>query len=152
MFYGYLLYTPVLHDWFYHPAVHDVEKTDFFVKELPFPAITICSNNKIVKRQLESVLLTEPWKGYNKKIANFAQDFESALTSLVLAQEYPQSLSNLNQGSIDILNQHKDALPDVMTKVNINIRAGSSTIPPIIKLTTVSTSLRDAAQVGDAFI
>ena len=123
VFYGYLLYTPVLHDWFYHPAVHDVEKTDFFVKELPFPAITICSNNKIVKRQLESVLLTAPWKGYSKKIANFAQDFERALTSLVLAQEYPQSLLHLNQGTIDILNQHKDALPDVMTKVIINIRA-----------------------------
>ena len=114
------MYTPILEDWYYHPVVHDVEKTDFYVKELPFPAITICSNNKIVKRQLESVLLTEPWKGYNKKIANFAQDFENALTSLVLAQEYPQSLSNLNQGTIHILNQHKDALPDVMTKVNIN--------------------------------
>ena len=117
MFYGYLLYTPVLYDWFYHPAVHDVEKTDFFVKELPFPAITICSNNKIVKRQLESVLLTQPWKGYNKRIDNFDKDFESALTSLVLAQEYPQSLSHLRQGAIDIINQHKDILPDVMKKV-----------------------------------
>ena len=72
-----------------------------------------------MKRQLESVLLTAPWKAYSKKIANFAQDFERALTSLVLAQEYPQSLSHLNQGAIDILNQHKDALPDVMTKVNL---------------------------------
>ena len=119
VYYGYLLYTPALHDWFYNPAVHDVEKTDFYVKELPFPAITICSNNKIVKRQLESVLLTQPWKGYNKKIANFPHDFESALTSLVLAQEYPHSLSHLSQGTIDILNEHKDALPDVMTKVKI---------------------------------
>ena len=83
-----------------------------------FSISTICSNNKIVKRQLESLLLTQPWKGYDKKVANFAQDFESALTSLVLAQEYPQSLLHLNQGTIDILNQHKDASPDVMTKVN----------------------------------
>ena len=121
VYYGYLLYTPILHNWFYHPVVHDVEKTDFFVKELPFPAITICSNNKIVKRQLESVLLTQPWKGYNKKDESFAQNFESALTALVLANEYPQSLSHLSQGTIDILNEHKDALPDVMTKVQINI-------------------------------
>ena len=71
VYYGYLLYTPILHNWFYHPTVHDVEKTDFYVKELPFPSVTICSNNKIVKRQLESVLLTQPWKGYNKKIENF---------------------------------------------------------------------------------
>ena len=111
------MYTPILDDWFYHPVVHDVEKTDFYVKELPFPAITICSNNKIVKRQLESVLLTQPWKGYNKVIDNFEKDFESALTSLVLANEYPQSLSHLSQGTIDILNEHKDKLPEVMKKV-----------------------------------
>ena len=117
VYYGYLLYTPTLHNWFYHPTVHDVEKTDFYVKELPFPSVTICSNNKIVKRQLESVLLTQPWKGYNKSIANFDKDFESALTALVLANEFPQSLSTLNQGTIEILNKHKDVLPDVMKKV-----------------------------------
>ena len=70
---------------------------------------------------MESVLLTQPWKGYNKKIENFAQDFESALTSLVLARENPQSLSHLSQGAIDILNKHKEALPDVMKKVKIKI-------------------------------
>ena len=122
VYYGYLLYTPILHDWFYHPVVHDVEKTDFYVKELPFPAVTICSNNKIVKRQLESVLLTQPWKGYNKRIENFHLDFESALTSLVLASENPKSLSHLSQGAIDILNEHKDSLPDVMKKVQNDIR------------------------------
>ena len=111
------MYTPILHDWYYHPVVHDVEKTDFYVKELPFPAVTICSNNKIVKRQLESVLLTQPWKGYNKIIPNFDKDFESALASLVLAYENPKSLSHLSQGAIDILNEHKDLLPDVMKKV-----------------------------------
>ena len=117
VYYGYLLYTPILHDWYYNAVVHDVEKTDFYVKELPFPAITICSNNKIVKRQLESVLLTQPWKGYNKRMPNFDKDFESALTALVLAHENPKSLSHLSQGAIDILNKHKDLLPDVMTKV-----------------------------------
>ena len=79
--------------------------------------MTICSNNKIVKRQLESVLLTQPWKGYQKTIDNFDKDFESALTSLVLANEYPQSLLYLSQGAIDIINKHKDILPDVMKKV-----------------------------------
>ena len=70
-----------------------------------------------MKRQLESVLLTQPWKGYNKIIDNFDKDFEIALTSLVLAQEYPQSLSHLSQGAIDILNEHKDILPELMKKV-----------------------------------
>ena len=72
-----------------------------------------------MKRQLESVLLTQPWKGYNKIIDNFDKDFESALTSLVLANEYPQSLLHLSQGAIDIINKHKEILPDVMKKVQL---------------------------------
>ena len=79
-----------------------------------------------MKRQLESVLLTQPWKGYNKIIDNFDKDFESALTSLVLAQEYPQSLSHLSQGAIDILNEHKDILPDVMKKVKYGFVNGTA--------------------------
>ena len=125
------MYTPILDDWFYHPVVHDVEKTDFYVKELPFPAVTICSNNKIVKRQLKSVLLTQPWKGYQKTIDNFDKDFESALTSLVLANEYPQSLLYLSQGAIDIINKHKDILPDVMKKVQFALVNIITTSHPI---------------------
>ena len=112
------MYTPILHDWFYHPVVHDVEKTDFFVKDLPFPAVTICSNNKIVNRQFESVLLTQPWKGYNKRNPSFADDFKSALTALVNVEENQKTLSQLSQGAIDIVNVHKDILPDIMKKVH----------------------------------
>ena len=65
--------------------------------------------------------MTQPWKGYSKRMPDFAKDFESALTSLVLAHENPNSLSHISQGAIDILNEHKDLLPDVMKKVQNNI-------------------------------
>ena len=94
-----------------------MEKTDFYVKNIPFPAVTICSNNKIVNRQLESVLLTQPWKGYSKKMVNFAEDFKSALTALVIGEDNPAMLSHLSKGAIDILNNHTDSLPEVMKKV-----------------------------------
>ena len=108
-----------MYDWFYNRAIHDVEKTDFYVKDIPFPAITICSNNKIVNRQFESILLTQPWKGYNKRNPSFADDFKSALTALVQAEESPQSLSLLSQGAIDIVNGHRDILPEIMKKVQM---------------------------------
>ena len=63
VWYGYLLYTPFLDAWYYEPTVIATDQADFPVEKLPFPAITICSNNKIVYRQLESVLRTQPWKG-----------------------------------------------------------------------------------------
>ena len=57
-----MLYTPFLDAWYYEPTVIATDQADFPVEKLPFPAITICSNNKIVYRQLESVLRTQPWK------------------------------------------------------------------------------------------
>ena len=71
-YYGYLLYTPFLDTWNYEPTVIDIDQADFPVDKIPFPAVTICSNNKIVYRQLESVLWSkQPWKGllaYNYNI------------------------------------------------------------------------------------
>ena len=73
VWYGYLLYTPFLDAWFYEPTVIATDQADFPVEKLPFPAITICSNNKIVYRQLESVLRTQPWKGLISSNWNITQ-------------------------------------------------------------------------------
>ena len=74
VFYGYLLYTPFLDTWYNEPTVIATDQADFPVQNLPFPAITICSNNKIVYRQLESVLRTQPWKGLNQSNYNITQE------------------------------------------------------------------------------
>ena len=73
-YYGYLLYTPFLDTWFNEPTVIATDQADFPVEKLPFPAITICSNNKIVYRQLESVLRKQPWNGLMKLNYNITQN------------------------------------------------------------------------------
>ena len=73
-YYGYLLYTPFLNTWNYEPTVIGIDQADFRVEKIPFPAITICSNNKIVYRQLESVLRTQPWRGLVKLNYNITQE------------------------------------------------------------------------------
>ena len=73
VWYGYILYTPFLHVWNNEPTVIATDQADFPVEKLPFPAITICSNNKIVYRQLESVLRTQPWKGLISSNWNITQ-------------------------------------------------------------------------------
>ena len=100
--------------WNNEPTVIATDQSDFPVEKLPFPAITICSNNKIVYRQLESVLRTQPWKGLNKSILNFEQDFTRALTALVTAQDDPQRLKELTKGAKSILNDYKDELPNIL--------------------------------------
>ena len=117
--YGWLLYTTVLNTWYYEPTVNAIDQHDFPVEKIPFPAITICSNNKIVYRQLESVLRTQPWKGLNKSIANFEVDFNNALTALIIARDDPQKLKDLTTGTINILNDYSKELPEVLKQVKI---------------------------------
>ena len=119
--YGWLLYTTVLDTWYYEPTVNTVDQHDFPVEKLPFPAITICSNNKIIYRQLESVLRTQPWKGLNKSIANFEVDFNSALTALVIVRDDPYKLRDLTKGAIMILNDYYMELPEVLKQVKMKI-------------------------------
>ena len=119
VWYGYILYTPFLYVWNNEPTVIATDQADFPVEKIPFPAITICSNNKIVYRQLESVLRTQPWKALNKTILNFEEDFTRALTALVTAQDDPQRLKELTKGAKSILNDYKDELPNILRKVKL---------------------------------
>ena len=118
-YYGYLLYTPFLDTWYNEPTVIATDQADFPVEKIPFPAITICSNNKIVYRQLESVLRIQPWKTLNKTILNFEEDFVSALTALVTARDDPQRLKELNEGTKSILNDYPNQLPKVLQQVKL---------------------------------
>ena len=54
---------------------------------------------------------------YNYKPANFKEDFISALTALVTAQDDPQRLKELTKGAKDILNDYKNELPNVLKQV-----------------------------------
>ena len=109
-----------MYSWYYEPTVNAIDQHDFFVEKIPFPAITICSNNKIVYRQLESVLRTQPWKGLNKLTLNFEEDFISALTALATAQDDPQRLKELTKGAKNILNDYQKELPKVLRQVKFN--------------------------------
>ena len=94
-----------------------IDSSSYDVGNIPFPAITICSNNKIVNRQVESVLLTQPWRGLAKRDPKFANNFQKALSAIVMARENPPMLKNLDNGTIYILNKYKDSLPHILKKV-----------------------------------
>ena len=96
-----------------------VDSSSYDVAQIPFPAITICSNNKIVERQLESVLLTQPWRGYAKRDPGFPDHLKKALTAIVMARENPPMLDNLDQGTVTVLNEFRDSLPEVLKRVSL---------------------------------
>ena len=96
-----------------------VDSSIYDVAQIPFPAITICSNNKIVERQLKSVLLTQPWKGLTERNPNFPDHFKKALTAIVMAQENPPMLENLDEGTVSVLNEYQNSLPEVLKRVSL---------------------------------
>ena len=57
---------------------------------------------------------------YNYKPANFKDDFISALTALVTAQDDPQRLRELTEGAKSILNNYMEELPKVLRQVKLN--------------------------------
>ena len=58
---------------------------------------------------------------YNYKPANFTEDFISALTALVTAQDDPRRLKEVTEGTKSILNDYKNELPEVLKQVNRKI-------------------------------
>ena len=56
---------------------------------------------------------------YKYKPANFEEDFISALTALVTAQDDPQRLKELTIGAQDILNDYTNELPNVLRQVKL---------------------------------
>ena len=56
---------------------------------------------------------------YNYKPANFKEDFISALTALVTAQDDPQRLKELTVGAKNILNNYTEELSNVLRQVNL---------------------------------
>ena len=96
-----------------------VDSSSYDVDQIPFPAITICSNNKIVERQLESVLLTQPWRGLTKRDPGFPEKFKKALTAIVMVRENPPMLDNLDEETISVLNEYQNSLPEVLKRVSL---------------------------------
>ena len=58
---------------------------------------------------------------YNYKPAKFEEDFISALTALVSAQDDPQRLAELTEGTKTILNDYLNELPRVLRQVKLII-------------------------------
>ena len=50
--FGCFLSYPVLMKWVNFPTITTILQTNFPISEIPFPAVTICSNNKVFSEKL----------------------------------------------------------------------------------------------------
>ena len=42
-----LVFTPLYNKWMYNPIIRSIETTNYDIGSINFPAVTICSNNKV---------------------------------------------------------------------------------------------------------
>ena len=83
-----IMIQPIHYKWKNTPVVTSVDDTNFPIWKIDFPAVTICSNNKIVERQLQSLLLLEPWKNLTESIG---ESYESFVCKRALVKYQSQS-------------------------------------------------------------
>ena len=108
---------PLYTKWQTQPTITTVFETNYPIWNINFPAITICSNNKIVKDSFNSLLRKDPWKNLTNGNDNFTENFYDALKGTVLFDDDPEILDELDMNTIDIMNKYQRKIPLVLQKV-----------------------------------
>jgi len=80
---------PIWIKWNNQPTLTTLDSTNHPVWEIDFPAITICSPNKVVERKLESLANTSPWKEALRESSGNFEDLQE-LFEIVVKFRDPQ--------------------------------------------------------------
>ena len=56
---GYII-APIYTKWQNNPTITSIASTNYAIWNIHFPAVTICSNNKVVKKNLMTALKQPP--------------------------------------------------------------------------------------------
>ncbi len=87
---GVALMYPVYMKWqYYAPTVTSIDSTNYPIWNIYFPAITVCSNNKIVSKYFRSALNKPPWKNISDEsndTSQFKKDLYEAVKITLLFQ------------------------------------------------------------------
>lgn len=110
---------PIYNKWQVVPTVTSVDTTNYPIWNIYFPAVTICSNNKIVMKQLENEFHTEPWKNLTAHDLNFREDLIKALSATLSFEGRRADTEDENQTLRvqQILDVYKDKMPSLIQKV-----------------------------------
>ncbi len=86
---------PIYMKWQYDaPTVTSIESTNYPIWNIYFPAITVCSNNKILSGRFRSILKRPPWSNisaaYNESGSDtgdvFKENLYQAVKTMILFQ------------------------------------------------------------------
>ena len=135
----YIFISPIYTKWRESPTIVSPESTNYPIWNIYFPAITICSNAKVVEKQLKSVLKKEPWINLTASSYNAGFDFDleeglkNAISNTILYEVEPFRIKEnsvfMNASDEYLLNNYHHALPKAMQRVRAqNIKKNTLTL------------------------
>ena len=113
---------PFYTKWQTQHTITTVDETNYPIWNINFPAITICSNNKIVQHSFDLLMKQQPWKNLTIGNENFTANFYEALKGTILFDVEPEILDDLDDNVIEIMNTYKKKIPLVLQKVYFSIQ------------------------------
>ena len=109
-----------------NPTIVSPQSTNYPIWNIYFPAITICSNNKVVDGQLKRVTKKKPWVDLaNLTLHEYDFDFDlneglkNAISDSILYEVEPHRIKNGSLNATDeyLLNHHHGEIPKAMQQV-----------------------------------
>lgn len=110
---------PIYHKWQVVPTITTVETTNYPIWNIHFPAVTICSNNKVVMTQFNRIFLGDHWKNMSNSDPYFKDDLLLALTLTLSNDNEEDTFENENQRERvkEVIERYKDHMTSLIKAV-----------------------------------
>ena len=120
---GVIIMRPVYNKWINVPMITSIESTNYPVWNISFPAVTICSNNKIVMKQLDELLLEDPWTSISASVPNFKGLLVAALEAYLDGDHEVFKEGNSLAAPIQaFLQAQKNNIPHLLQRVKLDFK------------------------------
>ena len=118
------LMIPIMNKYIESPTIISPKTTNYPIWNIYFPAVTICSNNKVMSDQFKKVLKRPPWVNLSQEAPDtemFQIELERAIKTTLLYETRPELLQSdvLDNQTMKLMNENKKRLPSLLQQVKI---------------------------------
>ena len=115
---------PIMNKYIESPTIISPKTTNYPIWNIYFPAVTICSNNKVMSDQFKKVLKRPPWVNLSQEAPDtemFQIELERAIKTTLLYETRPELLQSdvLDNQTMKLMNENKKRLPSLLQQVKL---------------------------------
>ena len=113
------LIQPIYFKWQTQPTITTPASTNYPIWNIDFPAVTICSNTKVVEAQLKRVLKKQPWNETAENYDDLDVHLKNSIAKTILFEVEPHLLESnqIHETVKNLLDIERNHFPKVMQQV-----------------------------------